>query len=124
MPADAPNLFDPEFDDEQTRPGFSFRRAQLGRRAGGERLGASLYEIAPDSATYPHHYHLGWLLLVVALAVAALAASVYLVFVLEILKFKNRRASELKSIDPDTSEHEIDERVAHDIETGEFERVK
>jgi uncharacterized cupin superfamily protein len=57
--SDQPNLFEPEFDDEQKRPGFSFRRAQLGRRAGGERLGASLYEIEPDSATYPYHYHLG-----------------------------------------------------------------
>lgn len=56
---DAPNLFEPELDEEQTRPGFSFRRTQLGRRAGGERLGASLYEIEPGSATYPHHYHLG-----------------------------------------------------------------
>jgi hypothetical protein len=45
------------------------------------------------------------------------------VYVLEILKFKTRRASELKSLDPDTTEHEIVERVQHDIETGEFDRV-
>ena len=70
------------------------------------------------------HYRAGWLALMIVIALVAFAASVYLVYVLEILKFKNRRASELKSIDPDTSEHEIDERVAHDIETGEFERVK
>jgi UDP-GlcNAc:undecaprenyl-phosphate GlcNAc-1-phosphate transferase len=70
------------------------------------------------------HYRAGWLALMVVIALLALAASVYLVYVLEILKFKNRRTSELKSLDPDTSEHEIEERVVHDIETGEFDRVK
>jgi UDP-GlcNAc:undecaprenyl-phosphate GlcNAc-1-phosphate transferase len=71
----------------------------------------------------PHHYHLGWILVLVALAVLALAASVYLVYVLEILKFRTRRAQELRTADPDTSEHEIDERVRSDLETGEFDRV-
>ena len=42
----------------------------------------------------------------------ALAASVYLIYVLEILKFKSRRAIELRRADPATSEHEIDEQVA------------
>jgi UDP-GlcNAc:undecaprenyl-phosphate GlcNAc-1-phosphate transferase len=69
------------------------------------------------------HYRLGWLLLMIAIGVTALAASVYLVYVLEILKFKSWRSRELKHADPDTTEHEIDERVRHDIETGEFERV-
>jgi UDP-GlcNAc:undecaprenyl-phosphate GlcNAc-1-phosphate transferase len=69
------------------------------------------------------HYRLGWSLLMGAIVVIALAASVYLVYVLEILKFRRRRARELRSADPDTSEHEIDMRVQHDIETGEFERV-
>ncbi len=71
----------------------------------------------------PHHYHAGWLALMVAIGVLAIAASIYLVYVLEILKFKSFRARELKSADPDTTEHEIDEQVQHDIETGEFERV-
>ncbi len=72
----------------------------------------------------PHHYHLGWVLLLAALGVAALAASVYLVYVLEIFKFKRLRARELRATDPSTSEHEIDRQVGHDIETGEFERVR
>ncbi len=72
---------------------------------------------------YPHRYHLGWLLLVIALAVAALAASVYLVFVLEILKFKRVRMRQLQTLEPATSEHEIDARVRQEFETGEFERV-
>ena len=70
------------------------------------------------------HYHLGWLLVMVALGVIALAASVYLVYVLEILKFRSWRALDLRRSDPNTTEHEIDVRVDRDIETGEFERVR
>ena len=47
-----------------------------------------------------------------AIALVAVAASVYLVYVLEILKFKNWRSHDLKRDDPDTTEHEIDEAVA------------
>jgi UDP-GlcNAc:undecaprenyl-phosphate GlcNAc-1-phosphate transferase len=72
-----------------------------------------------------HHggYHLGWLMVLVAIGMLAIAASVYLIYVLEILKFKSRRARELKEAEPDTAEFEIDERVQRDLETGEFERV-
>jgi UDP-GlcNAc:undecaprenyl-phosphate GlcNAc-1-phosphate transferase len=70
------------------------------------------------------HYHLGWLILMIALGLIAIAASVYLVYVLEILKFRTRRAHQLKHLDPDTSEHEIDQQVSRDIETGEFEQVR
>ncbi len=52
------NLFEPEFDAEQDRPGFSWRRARLGRQAGGERLGASLFELPPGQAAFPLHFHL------------------------------------------------------------------
>jgi UDP-GlcNAc:undecaprenyl-phosphate GlcNAc-1-phosphate transferase len=69
-------------------------------------------------------YHLGWLLVMIALGVIALAASVYLVYVLEILKFRSWRALDLRRNDPDTTEHEIDASVDRDIETGEFERVR
>jgi len=50
------NLNDPEFDEH---PGFRCRRARLGRQAGAERLGLSLWEIPPGQAAYPYHYHLG-----------------------------------------------------------------
>jgi UDP-GlcNAc:undecaprenyl-phosphate GlcNAc-1-phosphate transferase len=69
------------------------------------------------------HYHLGWALLMGAIVLLGLAASIYLIYVLEILKFKSRRAEELRTKDPDTTEYEIDEQVRRDIETGEFERV-
>lgn len=71
----------------------------------------------------PFHYHLGWVMLMIGLGVLAAAASVYLVYVLEILKFKSRRSRELRALEPETSEHEIERRIEQDIETGEFERV-
>ncbi len=37
------------------RPGFQWRR----KRVAGEHLGASLYELPPGQATFPHHYELG-----------------------------------------------------------------
>ena len=69
------------------------------------------------------HYHLGWLALMIALGIIALLASVYLVYVLEIFKFRGVRLRALRTVDPDTSEHEIEEIVRRDVETGEFERV-
>jgi UDP-GlcNAc:undecaprenyl-phosphate GlcNAc-1-phosphate transferase len=77
----------------------------------------------------PYHHHnpayfrLGWTIVMVAIVAIALAASVYLIYVLEILKFKSRRTIEIRQTDPTTSEHEIQERVQRDVETGEFERV-
>ena len=53
------NLFEPEFDESSDRPGFQWRRARLAREAGGEHLGASLFELPPGQALYPMHYHLG-----------------------------------------------------------------
>lgn len=53
------NLFDPEFDAEQEAAGFSWKRARLGRQAGAEQLGASLFELAPGEAAFPYHFHFG-----------------------------------------------------------------
>jgi UDP-GlcNAc:undecaprenyl-phosphate/decaprenyl-phosphate GlcNAc-1-phosphate transferase len=69
------------------------------------------------------HYHLGWVLVMVAIGLIAVAASIYLIYVLEILKFKNRRTREIRTSEPGTTEHEIDERIQREVETGEFERV-
>ena len=46
-----------------------------------------------------------------ALLLLGVAASVYLVYVLEILKFRRVRAWQLRRADPDTTEHDIDEQV-------------
>jgi uncharacterized cupin superfamily protein len=37
----------------------AFRRKQLSRAGGGERLGASLYELPPGKQSWPYHYHTG-----------------------------------------------------------------
>ena len=50
----------------------------------------------------------------------ALAASVYLVYVLEILKLRKLRAWQLRRVDPATTEFEIDVEVRRELETGEF----
>jgi uncharacterized cupin superfamily protein len=53
-----PNVFEPEFDADRDGPVHTHRRARLGRQAGAERLGASLYELPPGHAAWPIHYHL------------------------------------------------------------------
>ena len=68
--------------------------------------------------------NLGWAALMTALLLIGLAASVYLVYVLEILKFRRLRAWQLKRADPGTAEHEIAEQVQRELETGEFDRLK
>jgi UDP-GlcNAc:undecaprenyl-phosphate GlcNAc-1-phosphate transferase len=40
--------------------------------------------------------------------------------VLEILKLRRLRAWQLRRTDPDTTEHEIDQEVERELETGEF----
>jgi UDP-GlcNAc:undecaprenyl-phosphate GlcNAc-1-phosphate transferase len=59
--------------------------------------------------------HLGWTLVMAGLALIAFAASVYLVYVLEILKFRRW----VKRWRPETTDKDIRER----LETGEFEVV-
>ena len=51
------NVFEPEFDSDEQGTGFKHRRARLGRQAGSQRLGASLYEVPPGQATFPYHAH-------------------------------------------------------------------
>jgi len=52
------NFLEPEFESPTERKGFRSRRARLGRQAGAEHLGLSLFELEPGSAVFPMHYHL------------------------------------------------------------------
>jgi UDP-GlcNAc:undecaprenyl-phosphate GlcNAc-1-phosphate transferase len=72
-----------------------------------------------------HHGHLraGWTLVMVALGLLAVAASVYLVYVLEILKFRRLDSMRLRRLRPDASPAEIESGVVRDLETGEIEAV-
>ena len=66
------------------------------------------------------HLNLGWAALMAALLALGLAASIYLIYTLEILKWRRLRAWQLRRADPGTEEHEIDEQVERELETGEF----
>jgi UDP-GlcNAc:undecaprenyl-phosphate GlcNAc-1-phosphate transferase len=65
----------------------------------------------------------GWALVMAGIFLLALLATVYLVWVLEILKLRRLREWQLRRQDPDTSEHEIVERLEKDLETGEFSAI-
>ena len=53
-----PNIYEPEFDVEQDNEPYVWQRALIGRAAGAERLGASLFALPPGGTTFPLHAHL------------------------------------------------------------------
>jgi len=65
------------------------------------------------------HYKAGWTAVMLGLGVLVLLASVYLVYVLEILKFRRF----LRSRQPERSHEEVDDEVRRSLETGEFEAI-
>jgi UDP-GlcNAc:undecaprenyl-phosphate GlcNAc-1-phosphate transferase len=69
------------------------------------------------------HLYLGWTLVMAAIALLVGAASVYLVYVLEILKFRRLDAIRLRRLRPEASPAQIETDVAQDFETGEYEIV-
>jgi len=69
------------------------------------------------------HLRTGWTLVMIAIGLVVVAASVYLVYVLEILKFRRLDAIRLRRLRPEASPAEIDVHVAKDFETGEFQAV-
>jgi UDP-GlcNAc:undecaprenyl-phosphate/decaprenyl-phosphate GlcNAc-1-phosphate transferase len=73
--------------------------------------------------------HAGWTLVIVAFALIAVAASIYLVIVLEILKFRRFRERELRrQVETGEiaalSEGEIEGEIDREVETGEFKAVR
>jgi UDP-GlcNAc:undecaprenyl-phosphate GlcNAc-1-phosphate transferase len=70
------------------------------------------------------HLHTGWTILMAALALVVLAASVYLVYVLEILKFKRLELRRLRRARADVDEREAERRVQQSLETGEFPALR
>jgi UDP-GlcNAc:undecaprenyl-phosphate/decaprenyl-phosphate GlcNAc-1-phosphate transferase len=69
------------------------------------------------------HLDTGWTLVMVALGLLAVAASAYLVYVLEILKFRRLDAMRLRRLRPEASPAEIESGVVRDLETGEIDAV-
>jgi UDP-GlcNAc:undecaprenyl-phosphate GlcNAc-1-phosphate transferase len=87
-------------------------------------LAVALRLVSHHLIEHGQHGRVVWIVFLIVFGVVCAAASVYLVYVLEIFKFKRLRSLELRRTDPSTSEHEIDVSVSKDIETGEFERVR
>jgi UDP-GlcNAc:undecaprenyl-phosphate/decaprenyl-phosphate GlcNAc-1-phosphate transferase len=109
------------FHHRMARIGFSARRTLLYLYAWTVAL--SGLAVALRFLPYYHdgHYDAFWLVVMALIGVVVVGVSVYLLFVLEILKFRRRRARELVEADPDTSEWQIDRRVEEDLDTGEWE---
>jgi uncharacterized cupin superfamily protein len=53
-----PNIYEPHFDIEQDDEPYVWQRALIGRAAGAERLGMSLFALPPGGTTFPLHAHL------------------------------------------------------------------
>jgi UDP-GlcNAc:undecaprenyl-phosphate GlcNAc-1-phosphate transferase len=74
------------------------------------------------------HLHAGWTALVLGFAALALAASLYLVVVLEILKFRRFRERQIRrQVEtgemPALTDAQIEQEIERQVETGEFEAV-
>jgi UDP-GlcNAc:undecaprenyl-phosphate GlcNAc-1-phosphate transferase len=68
--------------------------------------------------------HPGWAAVMAGLGLLVLIASVYLVYVLEILKFKRIDATWLRRRRPQASEQEIEADVQERLKTGELDAVR
>jgi uncharacterized cupin superfamily protein len=62
------NLFgEQDWDEGNDRAGYRHRVTAIGKRLGGNLLGASLYELPPGEKTWPYYYEVGceeWLVAV------------------------------------------------------------
>jgi len=113
------------FHHRFSRIGFSQRRTVLYLYAWTVLLAA--FAVALRFVPYSDdagHFDLAWSLVMGAIGLTVLAGSVYLVYVLEILKFKRLDAIRLRRLKPDATEEEIDADIEQQLETGEFEAVQ
>src|ERR1700712_5802704 len=53
-----PNIYEPQYEISQDSEPYVWQRALLGRAAGAQRLGASLFALPPGGTTFPLHAHL------------------------------------------------------------------
>ncbi len=114
------------FHHRFSRIGFSQRRTVLYLYAWTLLLGglAVALRFVPYSDDATGELRLTGSLVIGALGLLVLNASVYLVYVLEILKFKRLDAMRLRRARPGVTEQEIDEDVSERLETGEFDAVR
>jgi UDP-GlcNAc:undecaprenyl-phosphate GlcNAc-1-phosphate transferase len=112
------------FHHRMARIGFSSRRTIAYLYAWTLMLAG--LALALRFVPYSNHkgrLYTGWTLVMIGLGLLVVAASVYLVYVLEILKFRRLDAMRLRRLRPDASPAEIELGVAQDFETGEFEAL-
>jgi UDP-GlcNAc:undecaprenyl-phosphate GlcNAc-1-phosphate transferase len=111
------------FHHRMARIGFSPRRTLLYLYAWTTML--SGLAVALRFVPYYHDgsYDPVWLAVMGLLFLAVIGVSVYLVYVLEILKFRRWRIATLRSAEPGTAEWELDAEVDREIGTGEWEQV-
>ena len=69
------------------------------------------------------NFNTGWTIVLIAIGLLAIAASIYLVYVLEIVKFRRFRERQLAK-QAGITQAEIDEEIDREIETGEFPAMK
>jgi UDP-GlcNAc:undecaprenyl-phosphate GlcNAc-1-phosphate transferase len=113
------------FHHRFNRIGFSQRRTVLYLYTWTLMLGGSA--IALRFVPYSDNggrLHLGWSIVMGLILVAVAAASVYLVYVLEILKLRRVSAMRIRRLRPDAAETEVDADVERQMETGEFEALE
>jgi UDP-GlcNAc:undecaprenyl-phosphate GlcNAc-1-phosphate transferase len=113
------------FHHRFSRIGFSQRRTVIYLYLWTILLGG--YAVALRFVPYSdRHGHLrtGGVVIMVALTLLVLAASIYLVYVLEILKFRRLESLRLRIVRPSMTEEEVDEQVKRQLETGEFQAVE
>jgi uncharacterized cupin superfamily protein len=53
------NILTDALDVRQDRQEYTWRAARVGEKIGGERIGATLYELADGEQTFPYHFHDG-----------------------------------------------------------------
>ncbi len=113
------------FHHRMDRIGFSTRRTVLYLYAWT--LSLALLAVALRFVPYSDnggHLHVGWSFVMAGLGLLELIASVYLVYVLEILKFKRLDAIRLRRVKPDASDQEIVADVEARLQTGELDAVR
>jgi UDP-GlcNAc:undecaprenyl-phosphate GlcNAc-1-phosphate transferase len=74
------------------------------------------------------HFNAGWTAVILACGLAALAASIYLVVVLEILKLRRERLRQVFGLRAEAgreapSKEDVDRAVAQELETGSFPAI-
>jgi UDP-GlcNAc:undecaprenyl-phosphate GlcNAc-1-phosphate transferase len=112
------------FHHRMARIGFSSRRTIAYLYAWTLMLAG--LALALRFVPYSNHHgrlYTGWTLVMVGIGVLVVAASVYLVYVLEILKFRRLDTMRLRRMQPNATAREIEADVAKDFETGEFQAL-